>query len=295
MGGQRLVVAGTVLTPTAARSGGPCSTSGRPTTPASTTTRAAACAATSSATPAAAGAGDGRPRPLHRPHPPHPRQGPGPDGPVLTTQLYFPGEPDNDRDGVSRAVLNDVRDRGDTRQGSFTFVLEGQRPPRTPGGRGVGGGEQEAGTWVAAGGAGAAERPGVGDLDQVAPPRRPSTVAGRGRPRRPACPRGGGARTSREVVAQLGASIAAWRSRPKRAWGQEELEGPLVLGVPARGPEGQARLAVAQGQRRAEGRPRPHPGAQRAGQPLLQPASGPACPGRSRGRARPASSAASRR
>jgi protocatechuate 3,4-dioxygenase beta subunit len=49
-----------------------------------------------------------------------------PDGPVLTTQLYFPGEPANDRDGIFRPelLLADVRDRGDTRQGSFTFVLE---------------------------------------------------------------------------------------------------------------------------------------------------------------------------
>ena len=51
----------------------------------------------------------------------------GPDGPVLTTQLYFPGEPDNDRDGIfsPELVLGDVRDSGDTRQASFTFVLEG--------------------------------------------------------------------------------------------------------------------------------------------------------------------------
>jgi protocatechuate 3,4-dioxygenase beta subunit len=50
-----------------------------------------------------------------------------PDGPVLTTQLYFPGEPGNDRDGIFRPelVLSDVRDRGDARQGSFTFVLAG--------------------------------------------------------------------------------------------------------------------------------------------------------------------------
>jgi protocatechuate 3,4-dioxygenase beta subunit len=48
-----------------------------------------------------------------------------PDGPVLTTQLYFPGEPDNDRDGIFQPelVLTDVRDSGGTRQGSFTFVL----------------------------------------------------------------------------------------------------------------------------------------------------------------------------
>ena len=48
-----------------------------------------------------------------------------PDGPVLTTQLYFPGEPANDRDGIFRPelLLADLRDRGDTRQASFTFVL----------------------------------------------------------------------------------------------------------------------------------------------------------------------------
>lgn len=50
-----------------------------------------------------------------------------PDGPVLTTQLYFSGEPGNDRDGIfaPELVLGDVRDVGDTRQGSFTFVLAG--------------------------------------------------------------------------------------------------------------------------------------------------------------------------
>jgi protocatechuate 3,4-dioxygenase beta subunit len=50
-----------------------------------------------------------------------------PDGPVLTTQLYFPNEPDNDRDGIFQPelLLTDVRDRGATREASFTFVLEG--------------------------------------------------------------------------------------------------------------------------------------------------------------------------
>ena len=49
------------------------------------------------------------------------------DAPSSPTQLYFPGEPDNDRDGIFQPelVLSDVRDTGDTRQGSFTFVLEG--------------------------------------------------------------------------------------------------------------------------------------------------------------------------
>jgi protocatechuate 3,4-dioxygenase beta subunit len=50
-----------------------------------------------------------------------------PDGPVLTTQLYFPGEPENDRDGIfsPELLLGDVRDAGGARRGSFTFVLEG--------------------------------------------------------------------------------------------------------------------------------------------------------------------------
>jgi hypothetical protein len=48
-----------------------------------------------------------------------------PDGPVLTTQLYFPDEPANDRDGIfsPELLLADVRDVGGARQGSFTFVL----------------------------------------------------------------------------------------------------------------------------------------------------------------------------
>jgi protocatechuate 3,4-dioxygenase beta subunit len=50
-----------------------------------------------------------------------------PDGPVLTTQLYFPGEPANERDGIfsPELLLGDVRDRGDRRAASFTFVLAG--------------------------------------------------------------------------------------------------------------------------------------------------------------------------
>jgi hypothetical protein len=50
-----------------------------------------------------------------------------PDGPVLTTQLYFPGEPANDRDGIfsPKLLLADLRDVGGARQGSFTFVLAG--------------------------------------------------------------------------------------------------------------------------------------------------------------------------
>jgi protocatechuate 3,4-dioxygenase beta subunit len=50
-----------------------------------------------------------------------------PGGPVLTTQLYFPGEPENQRDGIfsPELVLGDVGAAGGTRRGSFTFVLEG--------------------------------------------------------------------------------------------------------------------------------------------------------------------------
>jgi protocatechuate 3,4-dioxygenase beta subunit len=49
-----------------------------------------------------------------------------PDGPVLTTQLYFPGEPENDRDGLfsPALLLSGVHDTAGTRRGSFTFVLE---------------------------------------------------------------------------------------------------------------------------------------------------------------------------
>jgi Dioxygenase len=45
-----------------------------------------------------------------------------PDGPVLTTQLYFPGEAANAGDGIFREELLLTMD-GD-RQASFTFVLE---------------------------------------------------------------------------------------------------------------------------------------------------------------------------
>jgi hypothetical protein len=50
-----------------------------------------------------------------------------PGGPVLTTQLYFPGEPGNDRDGIFSPdlLLSDVHDTAGTRRGSFTFVLGG--------------------------------------------------------------------------------------------------------------------------------------------------------------------------
>jgi protocatechuate 3,4-dioxygenase beta subunit len=47
-----------------------------------------------------------------------------PDGPVLTTQLYFPGEPRNAADGLYQAaLLLDLRAAAGARDGSFTFVL----------------------------------------------------------------------------------------------------------------------------------------------------------------------------
>jgi protocatechuate 3,4-dioxygenase beta subunit len=49
-----------------------------------------------------------------------------PGGPVLTTQLYFPGEPENDRDGIFSPylLLSGVHDTAGTRRGSFSFVLK---------------------------------------------------------------------------------------------------------------------------------------------------------------------------
>lgn len=46
-----------------------------------------------------------------------------PDGPVLTTQLYFPGEPGNDGDSIfDPSLLIELR-RGDTEAATFDFVL----------------------------------------------------------------------------------------------------------------------------------------------------------------------------
>lgn len=49
-----------------------------------------------------------------------------PNQPVLTTQLYFPNEPQNARDGIYRPeLLMDVQDNADgSKAASFTFVLE---------------------------------------------------------------------------------------------------------------------------------------------------------------------------
>jgi len=42
-------------------------------------------------------------------------------GPILTTQLYFPGEPENQRDGLFRADL--AMRMADRQQGAFDFVV----------------------------------------------------------------------------------------------------------------------------------------------------------------------------
>jgi hypothetical protein len=48
-----------------------------------------------------------------------------PNQSVLTTQLYFPGEPQNESDRIFRpACLLDVQDAPDGKLGSFNFVLQ---------------------------------------------------------------------------------------------------------------------------------------------------------------------------
>ena len=48
-----------------------------------------------------------------------------PNRPVLTTQLYFPGEPSNDRDRIFRPELvMELQETADGKAGAFTFVLD---------------------------------------------------------------------------------------------------------------------------------------------------------------------------
>ncbi|HVF13125.1 MAG TPA: hypothetical protein VM942_00930, partial [Acidimicrobiales bacterium] len=50
-----------------------------------------------------------------------------PNAAVLTTQLYFPGESQNASDGLYRAeCLIDVKDAASGKDGTFTFVLNGE-------------------------------------------------------------------------------------------------------------------------------------------------------------------------
>ena len=47
-----------------------------------------------------------------------------PNAAVLTTQLYFPGEPQNASDGIYRAeCLIDIKDTAAGKDGTFRFVL----------------------------------------------------------------------------------------------------------------------------------------------------------------------------
>lgn len=47
-----------------------------------------------------------------------------PNQPILTTQLYFPGEPDNQTDSIfSQDLLMDVQDTADGKSAAFNFVL----------------------------------------------------------------------------------------------------------------------------------------------------------------------------
>jgi protocatechuate 3,4-dioxygenase beta subunit len=49
-----------------------------------------------------------------------------PNGKLLTTQLYFPGEPRNASDGIYRSeCLIDIKDTASGKDGTFTFVLNG--------------------------------------------------------------------------------------------------------------------------------------------------------------------------
>ncbi|PRY11969.1 dioxygenase-like protein [Pontibacter ummariensis] len=49
----------------------------------------------------------------------------GPGKPVLTTQLYFPGEPGNEQDYIFKpALLLDVSDGRAGKRANFTFVLK---------------------------------------------------------------------------------------------------------------------------------------------------------------------------
>jgi protocatechuate 3,4-dioxygenase beta subunit len=49
-----------------------------------------------------------------------------PDKPVLTTQLYFPGEARNQQDGiyVAECLIEEYRDAAAGKEGTFTFVLD---------------------------------------------------------------------------------------------------------------------------------------------------------------------------
>ncbi|HEY2987913.1 MAG TPA: intradiol ring-cleavage dioxygenase [Candidatus Binatia bacterium] len=48
-----------------------------------------------------------------------------PNRPILTTQLYFPGEPDNKRDGIfNPKLVMAIRDAAGAKTGNFDFVVD---------------------------------------------------------------------------------------------------------------------------------------------------------------------------
>ncbi len=51
-----------------------------------------------------------------------------PSGPTLTTQLYFPGEAQNQTDGIfDRALLVELRDTAAGKAAFFTFIVDVRR------------------------------------------------------------------------------------------------------------------------------------------------------------------------
>ncbi|MEU4199132.1 carbohydrate-binding protein [Streptomyces sp. NPDC039022] len=86
-----------------------------------------------------------------------------PNQPILTTQLYFPGEPRNNTDPIfNPALLMNVRQNGSAKEASFDFVLRVRggttptptgQPTEPPGGTWSAGTDYRAGDQVTYGGA----------------------------------------------------------------------------------------------------------------------------------------------
>ncbi|MGW2858817.1 dioxygenase family protein [Streptomyces sp. NPDC001205] len=56
-----------------------------------------------------------------------------PGQPIITTQLYFPGEPRNSTDTIFDArLLMNIRQVGPAREGTFDFVVDAPQDPTTP-------------------------------------------------------------------------------------------------------------------------------------------------------------------
>ncbi|MEV0266950.1 carbohydrate-binding protein [Streptomyces sp. NPDC050617] len=67
---------------------------------------------------------------------------------ILTTQLYFPGEPRNQTDSIfNPALLMNVRQDGSAKQGTYDFVLNVRQQPQ-PTGEPTSGPSQPGGTWA---------------------------------------------------------------------------------------------------------------------------------------------------